>query len=129
MYCWMGGRHISSSLLKERKAGLSKNGGTENGSYNTSIDWPLYQRYSICNYDKGAGKYTSRSHPGNSTADDEGDGIWSRSANNRANLKDKDCGQVNPFDAKEGVEFAEKQLEGTSGEQIGWETVRERSTM
>lgn len=119
MYCWIGSRRISPlSLLQNRKVGLSKNGSTEIGSYNTSIDWPFYQRYGIRNYDEGAGKYTSRSYPGNSTADDEGDGVWSRSADNRANLKDEDCGQINRFDAEKGVEFAEKQLKGTSGEQI-----------
>jgi hypothetical protein len=94
-------------------------GNSVHGSNDTSINWSLAQRNRIRNNDQSSREDTCAAQSCNSPAHNESRGRRSNSTDERANLEDTDCNQVDPFDRVEGVEFAEEQLERAGAEEVG----------
>ncbi|KAG5302842.1 hypothetical protein I7I50_02726 [Histoplasma capsulatum G186AR] len=64
------------------------------------------------------GEDSGRPHSRNSSAEYEGDGIWSGTANRRANFKQDNGEDEDPFGRVEGVDLAEDELGGAVGDEV-----------
>ena len=83
------------------------------------IDGSPYKRNGIGNDDQRSRENPCGSYTCNGSADYKSDRIGCHSANQGSNFKDGNGSEIDPFDRKEGVELAEKELKGACCEKIG----------
>ena len=71
-----------------------------------------------CDNEDGAAEDASSSNTGDCATDDERSGVRCNTTDQRANFKDEQSDDVDPFDRVEGVEFSIKKLCRAGGEQV-----------
>ena len=88
---------------------------------NKSVEaWPFWQRYGSSNEHIGARKNTGRAYTGDGTTDYKGNAVGSNATDERSQLEDSNGNQEYPLQREEGVELAENELEGGSGEEVSY---------
>ena len=82
------------------------------------IDWPLHKRYSIGNDNQRPREDSCRSNARNGPSNDQSNRCRCHSANQGSEFENGDCSKVDPFDGKEGIKLAKKELKGAGCEKI-----------
>lgn len=77
------------------------------------------QRHALCNDGERTRQNTGASNALNSSADDEGDGVWRAAADQGTNFEQAEGDQEDPFDLELDVQLAEHELEAAGREQVG----------
>jgi hypothetical protein len=116
------GRRIGGEDIQDGVCGhLQRTRYTSNAVHpadDTHIARALSQRNSARNNEDGSAEDTSSTHTGNRAADDESGRVRRNTADQRADLEDKERSKVDPFYTVKRIEFAVEELRGARSEQV-----------